>query len=183
MPIGPEEREKIMRRQTTAWDMRIIHGISPEQIAQALGISQRTVRNDLAQMRRRAAADLKKTYGDAKEAAVEVLILTEKHQLTIISSAWADYQKAAPGSSARARFLRIVQVAITERVNYLQSLAVLPKTADEIILTEADLERRISRLSDEELESALAFLESVSAQGHAGDSLGVDDAGAADDED
>jgi len=164
-----ETRRALANRQRQAWHMRVVRKLEVSEVAELLGVSETTVKRDLAAVRARGRSLLRK----AQEAQVGVLdagleACAEFDAAT--RQAWADCLAAPEGSPARARFLNIVLKSIEQRVKILQSLGLMEKVPEEVLLGDLDLRR----LSDCEAESALAFLRACAARagGEAGGAAG-----------
>ena len=152
-------RAKMLAKQEQVWRLRMINGLTIATIAEALGMGERTVVTHLAAMRKLATEYWEAQNRDRLQAARDALIEVEAHQQEVLHAAWADYQRATPGSGARARFLRVVQEAICSRVKYLVTLGVVPKVAQEITLSGTEVDKRIHQLTDEEIGVVLASID------------------------
>jgi len=161
MPRGTnaEERAAIARRQERVWHLHVVRKLTEHEISQLLSISCRTVSRDLAAMRRRGQAAV--AHSAASERAVVEAGLQAASELdAIVRQAWTDCLAAPDGSLARVGYLNLVLKSIGERLRILQSLGLMKKVPEEVLLGDLDLRQ----LSDSEAESALAFLRACAAR-------------------
>ncbi len=155
---SPEERLRIAERQRDIWKLHIVRKLTIPEIAGVVGISVAQVSRDLAAVRRRGHSLLKRTQA-AEDAVLDAGLEACTELDAIVRQAWADCMAAPEGSATRARFLNVVLKSIEQRVKILQSLGLMEKVPEEVLLSGIDLRQ----LSDAEAESALAFLRACSA--------------------
>jgi len=170
MPRGtPEERAAIARRQERVWHLHVVRKLTEQEISQLLNVSCRTISRDLATMRARGQSAV--ALSAASEKAVVAAGLQAAAELdAIVRQAWTDCMAAPDGSIARVGYLNLVLKSIGERLRILQSLGLMKKVPEELLLGDLDLRQ----LSDAEIQSALAFIRSCAAdaRGGTGDSPG-----------
>ena len=162
MPSGrtAEERAAIARRQERVWHLRVVRKLTEDEISQIMNISPRTVSRDLAAMRVRGHAAIARSASSEK-AVIEAGLQTASELDAIVRQAWTDCLAAPEGSIARTGFLNLVLKATAERLRILQSLGLMKKAPEEVLLGDLDLRQ----LSDTEAQTALNFLRSLSAAG------------------
>lgn len=166
---SPEEKRAIAKRQREVWHMRVVRKLELSEIAELVGVSEATVKRDLAAARTRGRNLLRKAR-EAQAAVLDAGLDACAEFDAATRQAWADCLAAPEGSPARAKFLNIVLKSIEQRVKILQSLGLMEKVPEEVLLGDLDLRR----LSDREAESALAFLRACAARagGEAGGPAG-----------
>jgi len=165
MPSGTsaEERAAIARRQERVWHLRVVRKLTEDEISQIMNISTRTVSRDLAAMRTRGYAAVARSAASEK-AVIEAGLQTASELDAVVRQAWTDCLAAPEGSIARAGFLNLVLKATAERLRILQSLGLMKKVPEELLLGDLDLRQ----LSDAEIRSALAFLRTCAADARDG---------------
>ena len=126
----------IEERRWLAWQMRVVRKFRIASIAIALEVSERTVALDLAAMRRVRVDHLRqaeKAKSGALDAGIEVIEECD----AACRQGWTDLLAADEGSATRAKFLRVLLDAITQRVKILQSLGMLKRVPDELLVGES----------------------------------------------
>lgn len=150
---SPEERRAIAERQRQVWHLRVVRKLHVAEIASLVAVSERQVERDLAAVRRRARSLLRRAR-EAEEAVLDAGLEACTELDAATRQAWADCLAAPEGSPARARFLNIVLKSIEQRVKILQSLGLMEKVPEEVLIGDLDL----SRLSDAEARAVLAVV-------------------------
>jgi hypothetical protein len=158
-----EERRAIAERQRQVWHLKVVRKLHVAEIAPLVGVSERQVERDLAAVRKRARTLLRRAQ-ESEQAVLDAGLEACAEFDAATRQAWADCLAAPEGSPARARFLNIVLKSIEQRVKILQSLGLMERVPEEVLLGDLDLRR----LSDSEAESALAFLRSCAARAGGG---------------
>jgi predicted DNA-binding protein (UPF0251 family) len=154
MPRGTaEEREAIARRQERVWHLRVVRKLTEHEVGQLMSISRRTITRDLAAMRARGQSAVALSAASEK-AVVDAGLQAASELDAIVRQAWTDCMAAPDGSLARVGYLNLVLKSIGERLRILQSLGLMKKVPEEVLLGDLDLRQ----LSDSEAESALTFL-------------------------
>ncbi len=164
MPRGtPEENAAIARRQERVWHLHVVRKLTEHEISQLMTISRSTVSRDLAAMRRRGYAAVARSAASEK-AVIEAGLQTASELDAVVRQAWTDCLAAPDGSLARVGYLNLVLKATAERLRILQSLGLMKKVPEELLLGDLDLRQ----LSDAEIQSALAFLRTCAADARDG---------------
>jgi len=148
-------REREERRER-AWQMRVVHKLGLQQIADALGWDRKTITRDLRYMRQQSRQVIQSIQGSTWatiDAALEVLTELEAVQ----RQAWADLMAAGEGAPIRARLLRLILACIEQRIRIMQSLGLLEKTPTEVLIGDLD----VRQLTDEEIETASGRLQQI----------------------
>jgi len=172
MPRGtPEEREAIARRQERVWHLRVVRKLTEQEVGQLMSISRRTITRDLAAMRARGQAAISLSAASEK-AVVDAGLQAASELDAIVRQAWTDCMAAPDGSLARVGYLNLVLKSISERLRILQSLGLMKKVPEELLLGDLDLRQ----LSDAEIQSALAFLRTCAADARGETGGGAEDA-------
>jgi hypothetical protein len=96
-----------------------------------------------------------------EEAVLQMAAQIIETCAAVARQAWADLMEAPKGSSARSRFLRIILQAVAEEVKLLQSLGVMMRVPEEVVIGGMELEQRLHRLSDEDAAAAIALLDQI----------------------
>ncbi len=166
------------RRQRRVWHLHVVRKLTIDEVAQALAVSVATVSRDLAAVRRRGRALLRRAQ-QAEDAVLDAGLEACAELDAATRQAWADCLAAPEGSPARARFLNIVLKSIEQRVKILQSLGLVERVPEEVLIGDLD----ISRLSDAEARAVLALVRVgremagrtvAGAAGNAGESAAMD---------
>jgi hypothetical protein len=148
-----DQKKKVAERRAQVWELRVDRRLPIYRIAEVLGVDEKTIDRDLVELRKHsrtlffAALDDEASALDAGMESCSNLDAVERQ-------AWSDIVSAAPGSSARSRFLTVVLAAIQARVKILQSLGLLQKVAEDVLVHRGD---PVSGLTDAELDDAIAF--------------------------
>jgi len=151
--ISPEKKAAIKERRLKVWRLRVVQKLTLEEIAAAVGVSHGTVENDLAVMRRARTDHLRRAQA-AHEAALQAATEVVEECEAISRQAWTDLLAAPRGSATRARFLAVLLNAVQQRNEILQSLGMLEKAPEEIVLTGGG----IRSITDQEAEQILMML-------------------------
>ena len=151
LPRGAQEREVIKQRQERAWQFHTIRKLTVPEVARVLNVSERTVLRDLASSRRRNLAAFRKEASKADWLIANAMEALEEAN-AIMRQAWTDLVTAPAGSPVRAGFLNVLLKALGRRIEILQSLGLLDKAPEGILIGDLDL----NRLSDDELAGTLA---------------------------
>ncbi len=155
-PRSVEEAE-IRERQERAWHLVVVRKLSEREAAQVLSVDERTIRRDLIAMRTRGAKALSEltTQRSVLHMATELYA-----QLgAVLREAWVSVQAAQEDSPVRVRALNTVRATVKDMADILQSLGLLPKAPEEVMLSAKDP----GQLSDAQLEAAVAFFLTLSA--------------------
>ena len=158
MPIAmsPEKKGAIRERRLKAWRLRVVQKLTLAEIATAVGVSHGTVENDLAVMRK-ARTDHVRRARAAQEAALEAGVEVIEECDAICRQAWSDLMAAPRGSATRAKFLTVLLTAVQRRNEILQSLGMLERAADEVIVHDGS----IRDLTDEETDKLIDHLKGI----------------------
>ena len=156
---SPETKKAIAKRQQRVWHLRVVRKLEVAEISELVGISETTIKRDLAAVRTRSRNLLRKTQ-ESQAAVLDAGLEACSELDAATRQAWAECLAAPEGSPARAKFLNIVLKTIEQRVKIMQSLGLLDKVPEEVLIGDLDLRR----LSDAEAESALAFLRTCAAR-------------------
>jgi len=151
--MSPEQKEAIRERRLKVWRLRVVQKLTLAEIASAVGVSHGTVENDLAVMRK-ARTDHVRRAQAAHEASLQAGIEVVEECDAISRQAWSDLMAAPRGSATRAKFMAVLLTALQRRNEILQSLGMLNRAADEVIVTDGS----IRDLTDEEADRIIAIL-------------------------
>ncbi len=145
------EAREIAERQERAWHLVVVRRLSEREAAEMLGVHEKTLRNDLKAMRARGA---KVISNMATQRNVLMLAAEMWSQLSsVLREAWVSVQAADSGSAVRVRALNTVRATVKDMADILQSLGLLPKAPDEVLISAKDP----GQLNDAQLEAAVAF--------------------------
>ena len=158
--MSPEKKGAIRERRLKAWRLRVVQKLTLAEIAAAVGVSHGTVENDLAVMRK-ARTDHVRRARAAQEAALEAGVEVIEECDAICRQAWSDLMAAPRGSATRAKFLTVLLTAVQRRNEILQSLGMLERAADEVIVHDGS----IRDLTDEETDQLIAMLKAEIRKG------------------
>jgi|GEM_PF-1893792 len=161
-----EEKLAIARRQRRVWHLHVVRKLTLDEISQAMAVSVATVARDLAAVRKRTRGLLRrkeKLEESVLDAGSEVL----EEISAVIRQAWTDCLAAPEGTNTRARYLKVLLEAVAERVKIMQSLGLLDKVPEEVLLGDM-FGFDIRGLSDAEIRRALAFFRSLRAESGGG---------------
>jgi len=136
--------------------MRIVQKLRVASIAGALEVSERTVEMDLAAMRRLRTDHFRRSREAAEQALAAAVEVVEECD-ALCRQAWADLVQATPGSATRAKFLGVALSAMAQRIKILQSLGMLERAPEEVLVGDADLRQ----LTDDEARRVLELLDSL----------------------
>jgi len=151
------EQHEIAERQERAWHLVVVRRLSEREAAEILGIHEKTLRNDLKAMRARGA---KVISNMATQRNVLLLAAEMWSQLSsVLREAWVSVQAAGTGSPVRVRALNTVRATVRDMADILQSLGLLPKAPEEVLISAKDP----GQLNDVQLEAAVAFFLTLSS--------------------
>ena len=149
--MSPEKKEAIRERRLKVWRLRVVQKLTLAEIASAVGVSHGTVENDLALARKTRTDHVRRSQA-AQEAALDAAVEVIEECDAISRQAWSDLMAAPRGSATRAKFLAVLLTAVQRRTEILQSLGMLDRAAEEVILSDAS----VRDLTDEETDKLLA---------------------------
>jgi len=151
------EQQEIAARQERAWHLVVVRRLSENEAAQILGVHEKTVRRDLAAMRSRGA---KMVASMSTQRNVLHLAAEMWAQLSsVLREAWVSVQAAGTDSPVRVRALNTVRATVKDMADILQSLGLLPKAPEEVLISAKDP----GQLNDVQLEAAVAFFLTLSS--------------------
>ena len=151
------EQQEIAARQERAWHLVVVRRLSENEAAQLLGVHEKTVRRDLAAMRSRGA---KMVASMSTQRNVLHLAAEMWAQLSsVLREAWVSVQAAGTDSPVRVRALNAVRATVKDMADILQSLGLLPKAPEEVLISAKDP----GQLNDVQLEAAVAFFLTLSS--------------------
>jgi AcrR family transcriptional regulator len=151
--MTPERKQAIRERRLKVWRLRVVQKLTLAEIASAVGVSHGTVESDLEVMRKRRCDHLRRGEA-AHEAAVQAAVEVMEECDAVSRQAWSDLLAAPRGSATRAKFMAVLLTAVQRRTEILQSLGMLERAADEVMVTDGN----IRDLTDQEAEQILAML-------------------------
>lgn len=151
------EQQEIAARQERVWHLVVVRRLSENEAAQLLGVHEKTVRRDLAAMRSRGA---KMVASMSTQRNVLHLAAEMWAQLSsVLREAWVSVQAAGTDSPVRVRALNTVRATVKDMADILQSLGLLPKAPEEVLISAKDP----GQLNDVQLEAAVAFFLTLSS--------------------
>jgi len=156
----PEHAAEADDRRRRIWALAVARKLSSAEIAEVVGVCKRTVERDLAVVRRRVRDHLRRE-GRLEEAIFEAATQVQATSTEVTRHAWQEFLQAPKGSLARARFLRIVLTSQDDLVRILQSLGIIKRVPDEVLVGGLEIERRLSQLTDQQAQEALDFLDGI----------------------
>lgn len=158
--VSDEKKQAIRERRWKVWRLRVVQKLDISEIVSAMGVCAATVETDLAAMRKVRSEHVQASRR-AQEAAVQAGIEVIEECDAACRQAWSDLLAADPGSATRAKFLGVLLVAVARRVEILQSLGLLDRAAEEVVVHDAS---DIRDLTDEEATQLLTLLRSGRAR-------------------
>jgi DNA-directed RNA polymerase specialized sigma24 family protein len=153
--MSAEKKEAIRERRLKVWRLRVVQKLTLAEIASAVRVSHGTVENDLAVMRRTRTDHVRRAQA-AHEASLDAGIEVIEECDAVSRQAWSDLLAAPRGSATRAKFMTVLLTALQRRNEILQSLGMLDRAAEEVILdssirdlTDIEADKLIARLKAE----------------------------------
>jgi hypothetical protein len=156
-----DQKKKVAERRRRVWELRLVRKLPIAQIADALGVDEKTIDRDLAEVQQQSSTLFMAALEDEAAPLLHGMVVCEELD-ALLRQAWSDIVSAAPGSSERSRFLTVVLAAIQARAKILQSLGLLQKVAEDVLVHRGD---PVSALTDAELDDAIAFFVEAAARG------------------
>ena len=150
------EQNEIRERQERAWHLVVVRRLSEQEAAEILQVSDRTVRRDLTAMRARGMRALRSISGQRNVFRLASEMWTQLS--SVLREAWVSVQAASDASPVRVRALNTVRATIKDMADIMQSLGLLPKAPEEVLISARDP----AQLTDPQLEAAVAFFLSLS---------------------
>jgi hypothetical protein len=147
-------------RRARVWTLSLVRKLTIREIGEVVGVSKRTVDRDLATVRKRVHEKLKQS-GKLESAVLDAAAEIIEETNAVARQAWAEMMEAPKGSPARGRFLRIILTTLEDRVKLLQSLGVVKRVPEEVLIGGLEIERRLAQLTDEQANAALDFLDEL----------------------
>lgn len=157
-----EQLGEVEERRARVWMLALVRKLTIGEIAQVVDVARRTIHRDLQVVRKRVHEHLRKA-GQLEEAVLEAGAEIRETTNSISRQAWADLMEAPKGSPARGRFLRVILSALVEQVKLMQSLGIVKRVPEEVLIGDVGIERHLQQLSDEEAAAAIEFLAQVRA--------------------
>jgi len=154
----PEHAAEADDRRRRVWALAVARKLTSAEIAEVVGVARRTVERDLALVRRRVRGHLRRE-SRLEEAILEAAAQVQATSAEVARHAWQEFLQAPKGSPARARFLRIVLTCQDDMVRILQSLGIIKRAPDELLVGGLEVERGLRQLTDQQAQEALDFLE------------------------
>jgi len=164
-PRGRKRAEllaEVDERRRRVWMLALVRKLTVREIAQVVGVGRRTIGRDLVAVRKRVHEHLRKA-GQLEEAVLEAGAEIRETTNAISRQAWADLMEAPKGSPARGRFLRVILAALVEQTKLMQSLGIVKRVPEEVLIADIGVERDLQQLSDEEAAVAIDFLAQIRA--------------------
>src|SRR5512140_2343442 len=149
------ERDEIRARQEKVWHLIVVRRLSELEAAEILTTSERTIRRDLAAMRTRGGKELQSLA--SQEHVLSFAAEMWGQLSSVLREAWVSVQAAESASPVRVRALNLVRTTVREMAEILQSLGLLPKAPEEVVVGTRD----VTQLNDSQLEAAVAFFLSL----------------------
>jgi len=167
MPRPPDaaRTESPEERRERAWHLVVVRRLTEREAARILEVHEGTVRRDLAAMRARGQKAVERA--STRKGVLRMAAEMWGQLSAVLREAWVSVQAAPDSSSVRVRALNTVRATVKDMAEILQSLGLLPKAPEEVLIGARDP----SQLTDEQLQAAVAFFLSVSGHslGAAGD--------------
>jgi len=168
--LSAEKEQALEERRWKIWRLRVVRKLDICEIVKLVGISRRTVAKDLAEMRDVRSDHIRLAHAEQQEAIDAAIEVAEQCD-AVCRQAWADLDAAKKGSFARAKFLNTVLNAVRSRIEILQSVGLLPRSAEEVIISEGS----IRDLSDKETNELIDRLKAeIRREGGPGADAGQD---------
>jgi len=149
------ERKRLAQRRRRAFHLSAVRGLTVDEVAQLLKVSQRTVSRDLKAARQRAMAELQ-AQAESAERITDLAVDIDASLAAVAREAWGSVGAADYTSPQRIRALNIVLAAVYRRAEILQSLGLLKKMPDKlelgfdpIGLSDEEVKRELQRLREE----------------------------------
>ena len=139
--------------------LAVVRKLSLREIAEVVRVGERTVQRDLTMVRQRVHEHLREA-GQLEAAVLDAGAEIRETTNAIARQAWADLMEAPKGSPTRGRFLRVVLAALVEQVKLMQSLGIVRRVPEEVLIADVnlELERHLQQLSPDQTAQAIAFL-------------------------
>ena len=146
-----EKKQAIEERRWKVWRMRVVHQLDISEIVNQVKVARSTVELDLAEMRKHRRDHIKQAVAE-QSAALDASIEVIEQCRAVQRQAWADLLAEAKGTTIRARLMSVLLQAIGREIEIRQSLGLLDRAAEEVIVSDGS----IRDLTDEETDKLLA---------------------------
>jgi hypothetical protein len=134
----------------------VVQKLTLAEIGSAVGVSHGTVENDLAVMRRTRTDHYRRAQA-SQEAALQAGLEVIEECDAICRQAWSDLMAAPRGSATRAKFMTVLLTALQRRNEILQSLGMLNRAAEEVIVSDGS----VRDLTDEEADKVIDHIKGL----------------------
>lgn len=159
-----EKQQAIEERRWKVWRLRVVHKLDISEIVKQVKVARSTVEADLAVMRQSRREHIRlavKEQNAALDATIEVIEECEAAR----RQAWSDLLATEAGGG-RAKFLSILLSAISKEIEIRQSLGLLDRAAEELIVRDTEMLREVLDLfrefvNPEQWDAALARLDEI----------------------
>ena len=148
-----EKKQAIQERRWKAWRLRVVHQLDISEIVGQLGFARSTIESDLAEMRTHRREHMKQAAAE-QNAALDASIEVIEQCRAVQRQAWSDLLSEPRGTTVRARLMSVLLQAIAREIEIRQSLGLLDRAAEEVILSDGS----VRDLSDEEADKLLGMV-------------------------
>jgi hypothetical protein len=146
-----EKEQAIQERRWKVWRLRVVQHLDISEIVKAVGVCRRTVVSDLAEMRKHRREHIRQAVAE-QNAALDASIEVIEECAAVRRQAWSDLLTEPRGTTVRARLMSVLLQAIGREIEIRQSLGLLDRAAEEVILSDGS----VRDLTDEETDKLLA---------------------------
>jgi len=140
---------KIAQRRRMALHLNAVRGLTVGEIAELVGVSQRTVERDLRAARQRAMQELRKR-AETAESVTDLALDIDASLAAIAREAWTSVAASEAKAPQHVRALNTALAAVARRAEVLQSLGLLKKLPEQVDVSFDPLS-----MSDEEVRNEL----------------------------
>lgn len=118
--LKSQKQLEIEERRIEVFNLRS-RGVTPKAIAKELGVSESTIRNDLAAIREENLRLISEYQND------EFIGEYVRHFEDMICKAWEDYDKNDPGSPGRVKFLALIRSLRKDQYDVFKDVGLIRK--------------------------------------------------------
>jgi len=154
-----EKKQAIEERRWKAWRLRVVHQLDISEIVAQLGFARSTIESDLAEMRTHRREHMKQAAAE-QNAALDASIEVIEQCRAVQRQAWSDLLSEPRGTTVRARLMSVLLQAIAREIEIRQSLGLLDRAAEEVIVSDSSTRDLTAQERDKLLGAIKAELRS-----------------------
>ncbi len=148
-----EKKQAIQERRWKVWRLRVVQHLDISEICAQMKVARSTVELDLAEMRKHRREHIRQAAAE-QNAALDASIEVIEECAAVRRQAWSDLLTEPRGTTVRARLMSVLLQAIGREIEIRQSLGLLDKAAEEVIVSDGS----VRDLTDDEADKVIHWV-------------------------